>query len=127
MTAEQPEVTRFRYGALAGFVALTAFTALIATALGSLKYGVLNWLGLIAGLILIYLLALAFPQLKANWSYLRPRLGKWHLMWYGIYVESLLDGWSILRLGPELLIGLYLPLLCPIANDQECSPTLTFA
>jgi len=122
MTTGQPEVARFRYGAVAGFVAVTAFTALITTVLGSLKYGVLNWLGLIVGLIIIYLLALAFPQLKANWAYLRPRLGKWHLFWYGIYVsalvfeirtlasyqESLLDGWSILRLGPELIVGLYL-------------------
>ena len=122
MTAKQPEATGFRYGALVGFVALTALTALLATTLGSLKYGVLNWLALIVGLILVYLLAIAFPQLKANWAYLRPRLNKWHLIWYGIYVsalvfeirtlasyhESLLDGWSILRLGPELLVGLYL-------------------
>ncbi|MGO9650594.1 MAG: O-antigen ligase family protein [Terriglobales bacterium] len=122
IVAKQPEVAAPRFGALAGFVALTALTAIVATALGKLKYGVLNLLGLIAGLIVLYLLAMAFPQLRANWAYLRPRLNKWHLIWYGIYVsalvfevrtlasyrDSILDSWSILRLGPELLIGVYL-------------------
>lgn len=122
MVAKQPDVAAPRFGALAGFVALTAITAIVATALGSLKYGVLNLLGLIAGLIVLYLLVLAFPQLRANWAYLRPRLNKWHLIWYGVYVsalvfeirtlasyrDSILDSWSILRLGPEFLIGMYL-------------------
>jgi len=122
IVAKQPEGAASRFGAVAGFVALTALTAIVATALGSLKYGVLNLLGLIAGLIVLYLLVMAFPQLRANWAYLRPRLNKWHLIWYGVYVsalvfeirtlasyrESILDGWSILRLGPEFLIGVYM-------------------
>jgi O-antigen ligase len=122
MAAKQPEVAASKFGALAGFTALAVLTAVVATALGSLKYGVLNLLALIAGLIVLYLLGIAFPQLRANWDYLRPRLNKWHLIWYGIYVSALvfevrtmasyqaglLDSWSVLRLGPELLIGLYL-------------------
>jgi O-antigen ligase len=122
MVAKQPEAAKSWFGPIAGFVALTAFTALVMMSLGTLKYGVLNILGLIGGLIILYLLAIAFPQLRDNWSYLRPRMTKWHLIWYGIYVsalvfeirtlasyrESLVDGWSVLRLGPELAIGVYL-------------------
>jgi O-antigen ligase len=122
LAAKHPAAAGPRIGALAGFVALAALTAMVTTALGSLKYGVLNLLGLIAGLIILYLLAIASPQLRANWAYLRPRLNRWHMLWYGIYVsalvfeirtlasyrESILDGWSILRLGPELVVGLYL-------------------
>jgi O-antigen ligase len=122
MVAKQPEGAGSWFGVVVGFLAATALTAIVTTTLGSLKYGVLNLLGLIGGLIILYLLAIAFPQLRANWAYLRPRMTKWHLIWYGIYVsalvfeirtlasyhESLLDGWSVLRLGPELLIGVYL-------------------
>src|SRR5579863_187116 len=122
MVAKRPEPAVRRFGAVAGFVALAAVTAIIATILSQLKYGVLNLLALIGGLIVLYVLAIAFPQLRANWTYLRPRLNKWHLIWYGIYVsalvfeirtvasyrESILDGWSVLRLGPELLIGVFL-------------------
>lgn len=122
MTAKQPEPARPRFGALAGFVALTALTAIVATTLSNLKYGVLNLLGLIGGLIILYLLAIASPQLRANWAYLRPQMNKWHMIWYGIYLsalvfeirtlasyrESILDGWSVFRIGPELMIGVYL-------------------
>jgi O-antigen ligase len=118
----KPAESRVGLGAILAFLAITAVTVVIAFLLSGLKYGVLNLGFLAMGLVLFILLALAFPQLKANWRYLRPRLNRWHLIWYGIYVSALvwevrtlasyrdspLDAFSVLRLGPELFIGLYM-------------------
>jgi O-antigen ligase len=122
MVAKQPEAAGPRFGSLAVFLVVTAITALIATTVSSLKYGVLNLLAVVAVLIVLFTLVMAFPQIRANWNYLRTKLTKFHLMWYGVYLsalvfeirslasyrDSILDGWSVFRLGPELLIGLYL-------------------
>ncbi|MGO9126851.1 MAG: O-antigen ligase family protein [Terriglobales bacterium] len=118
----KPAATRLGRGAILTFLGITALTVIVAFSLSELKYGVLNLGFLAGGLVLLMLLALAFPQMKANWRYLRARLNRWHLIWYGIYISALvwevrtlesyrgspLDAFSALRLGPELFIGLYM-------------------
>ncbi len=112
---------RIRFGATILFLGLTAFTVMATTTLGQLKYGVVNVLGVVFVLLVLMMMVVAFPQVKANVRYLWPRLNCWHLIWYGVYIsalvwerrtyqqvhDSLLDGWSLLRLGPEFLTGLY--------------------
>lgn len=107
---------------MALFVAIAVGTFLVVGALASLKGGALNILFIIAGFIGIFVLALAVPQVAENYHYLRPRLNHWHLVWYGIYISSLVfriraladfqeqpvDSWALLRIGPEGIIGLYL-------------------
>src|SRR5271166_3398500 len=109
------------WGPAAAFLLGTVITVYVATSLGSLKYGILNVLGVVVVLVALMILALAFPQVKANYRYLIPKLNRWHWIWYGIYIsalvwevrtaasyrESPLSAWSILRLGPEFAIGMY--------------------
>lgn len=118
----KPAATRLGLGAILAFLGITTVIVIVASMLAELKYGVLNLGFLAVGLVVLILLMLAFPHLKANWLYLRPRLNRWHLIWYGIYVSALvwevrtlasyrdspLDAFSVLRLGPELFIGLYM-------------------
>ncbi len=127
-TYDSPVITtpappaRSNAGSIIGFFIAAAITVFIGVNLAELKYGVLNWLFLVVGLVVVMLFLIALPQLKANWAWLKPQLTRWHWMWYGIYVsalvwevrtlesyrESPLDAFSVLRLGPEFFIGMYL-------------------
>jgi len=118
----RPDLLQSRGGALAVFFAIALGTFLVVAALSTMKGGVLNILFIIGGLLGLFVLALAVPQVSANYAYLKARLNSWHLVWYGIYVSSLVfriraladfqeqpvDSWALLRIGPELVIGLYL-------------------
>ncbi len=120
-----PDPIQNKFGVLAIFVAVTAGTFLVASSLASLKGGVWNLLFVVAAMLGVVLVAVALPQVLENWKYLRPRLNKWHLVWYGVYISSLvfrirqlaefkenpIDGWALLRIGPEGFIGLYLLIL----------------
>ncbi len=118
----KPAGSRPILGSILAFLAITAVTVIVAVSVSDLRYGFLNMLFLAIILIFLMLFLRTLPQVKANWQYLRPKLNRWHLMWYGIYVsalvwevrtlesyrESFLDFFSLLRLGPELFIGLYM-------------------
>ncbi len=111
-----------KLGAVAVFCAITIGTFLVISTLTSLKYGIWNALFIVVGLLGIGLIAAALPGIRENAAYLWPRLNRWHLVWYGIYVSSLVfriralaefreqpvDGWALLRIGPEGIIGFYL-------------------
>ncbi|MGA2696995.1 MAG: O-antigen ligase family protein [Terriglobales bacterium] len=111
-----------KLGAVAVFCAITIGTFLVISMVTSLKYGVWNALFIVIGVLGMGLIAAALPGIRENASYLWPRLNRWHLVWYGIYVSSLVfriralaefreqpvDGWAMLRIGPEGIIGFYL-------------------
>jgi len=118
----RPAGSRLGLGTILTFLGITGVMVIAMTNLVDGKYGVYGLLLAAGALVLLTLFYLAIPQMKANWLFLRPRLNRWHWIWYGIYVsalvwevrslesyrESPLDVFSILRLGPELFIGLYM-------------------
>lgn len=120
-SVRRADAVRPGLGIIVGFLAITAITVFVASNLGSLKYGALNWLFVVLAVLLLILGVATFPLLKANYRYMRPRLNRWHLIWYGIYISSLvwevrtladyqrsvLGAYAILRIGPEFLIGMY--------------------
>ncbi|SRR5579883_671866 len=116
------DLLQSKMGVLVVFAAVTMGTFLVISMLTTLKYGIWNALFIVGGVLGFLLLALAVPQVMENARYLWPKLNKWHLIWYGVYVSSLVfriralaefreqpvDGWALLRIGPEGLIGAYL-------------------
>src|SRR5579871_1270909 len=114
--------TRIPFLQIAGFLTIAAVTAILAFNLALLKGGAINLLFVIGGLVIMLIFALALPQFKTNATYLRSGLNWWHFLWFLIYVSALVwrvrdmdqfrstpvDGWAMLRILPEMFLGLYL-------------------
>jgi len=124
-SAQPPDSRQQKMRAVVAFLAITIGTFLVISILTTLKYGVWNALIIVAGLLGLVVIAAALPGIRENARYLWPRLNRWHLIWYGLYVSSLVfriraladfqeqpvDAWAMLRIGPEGIIGLYLLML----------------